>query len=352
MFKAERPTSRRAVMAGLAATAMLPGARVLAQSTAPSEAMVAAAVKEGTAVWHTSIDLPVAQKMVSAFQAKFPGIRIQLERSGAERVLQRIEQEYASNIRVADVVESSDISMFIGWKKKGWLTRHISPEVAQFWPKDEIDPDGQFATVRAQLSVIAYNTKQVKPEEAPKSFADLLAPKWRMRMVKAHPGYSGTILTSTFATEKALGWPYFESLAKQRVMQVQSASDPPKKVAQGERSIMIDGSEYVVFYLKEGGNPIEVVYPTEGSPLIEGQMAVFAAAPHPNAARLFMDFCFTAECQQLVSDLGGMRSFHPNITLPPGRKKLSEIKLLHVDPVALTASAEEVKKRYTEIFGV
>ena len=67
-----------------------------------------------------------------------------------------------------------------------------------------------------------------------------------------------------------MGWPYFDALAKQRIMQVQSASDPPKKVAQGERSIMVDGSEYVVFYLREAGNPIEVVYASEGSPLISG----------------------------------------------------------------------------------
>jgi iron(III) transport system substrate-binding protein len=347
-----RNFQRRGVLGGLAASALLPGARTLAQSTAPSAELVAAATKEGTAVFHTSIDLPVAQKMVTAFQNKFPGIRIQLERSGAERVLQRVEQEYASNIKAADVVESSDISMFIGWKKKAWLARHIAPDAMQYWPAEQRDPDGQYATVRGQLSVIAYNTKQVKPEEAPKSFADLLAPKWRMRMVKAHPGYSGTILTSTFATANALGWPYFEQLAKQRVMQVQSASDPPKKVAQGERSIMFDGSEYVVFYLKEDGNPIEVVYPTEGSPIIEGQMTVMAAAPHPNAARLFLNFCYTAECQQLVSDLGGMRSFHPDVKLAPGRKKLSEIKTLHSDPTKLTAAADEVKKKYTDIFGV
>lgn len=351
MSVVESRSSRRGLILGVAAGMVGAGAvRVSAQGA--TDQLVAAAGKEGTAVWHTSIDLPVAQKMVGAFQQRYPAVRIQLERSGAERVLQRIEQEYASNIKVADVVESSDVSMFIGWKKKKWLASYVPAEVAKHWPADERDPDGQFATVRAQLSVLAYNTRQVKPEDAPKSFADLLAPKWRNRMVKAHPGYSGTILTSTFATEKALGWGYFEQLAKQRVMQVQSASEPPKKVAQGERSIMFDGSEYVVLYLKESGNPIEVVYPTEGSPLISGQAAVLAEAPHPNAARLFAEYLFSQECQQLMGDAGGMRSFHPLVTLVAGRKPMSEIKVLHVDGNALTAGADEVKKRYTEIFGV
>ncbi len=341
---------RRTLLAMSASAAS--GAAAWAQAAGPSPDLIAAAKKDGTAVFHTSIDLPVAQKMVTDFEAAYPGIRIQLERTGAERVLQRIEQEYASNIKAADVVESSDVTMFLGWKKKGWLASYVPAEVARLWPAEERDPDGQFASVRTQLSVIAYNTRQVKPEDAPKGFADLLAPKWRNRMVKAHPGYSGTILTSTYATAKAMGWPYFDALAKQRILQVQSASDPPKKVAQGERSIMVDGSEYVVFYLKETGNPIEVVYATEGSPLISGQVAVMKEAPHPNAARLFAEYVFTARCQQLMSDLGGTRSFHPDVKLPPGRLPLSQIKVLRSDPNELAASGEEVKKKYTEYFGV
>jgi iron(III) transport system substrate-binding protein len=339
---------RRSAVAGIGAVLAAPA---LAQGSGTAE-LVAAATKEGTAVWHTSIDLPVAQKMVGLFAARYPQVRIQLERSGAERVLQRITQEYASGIKAADVVESSDASMFVDFKQRGWLGKHVPPDVAAHWPADERDRDGTYAAVRGQLSVLAYNTKQVKAEEAPKSFADLLHPRWRMRMVKAHPGYSGTILTSTFATANALGWGYFDELAKQRILQVQSASDPPKKVAQGERSVMVDGSEYVVFYLKEAGNPIDVVYPTEGSPLIAGQMAVMEAAPHPAAARLFCDFVFSAECQQLMSDQGGIRSFHPAVKLPPGRRQLSEIKVLPTDPDALVKAAAEVKRRYTAAFGV
>ncbi len=350
MNKNNAPMHRRTLLALSAAALGTTRAHAQASSAAPE--LIAAATKEGTAVFHTSIDLPVAQKMVTDFQTLYPGIRIQLERTGAERVLQRIEQEYASNIKAADVVESSDVTMFLGWKKKSWLAKYVPSEVARVWPQDEKDPDGQFASVRAQLSVIAYNTKQVKPEDAPRSFADLLAPKWKGRMVKAHPGYSGTIVTSTYATEKALGWPYFDTLAKQRIMQVQSASDPPKKVAQGERSIMVDGSEYVVFYLRELGNPIQEVYATEGSPLISGQVGVMKDAPHPNAARLFAEYVFSLRCQQLMADAGGTRSFHPDVKLAPGRKPLSDIKVLRSIPLELEASVEEVKKKYTEYFGV
>ena len=135
----------------------------------------------------------------------------------------------------------------------------------------------------------------MKPEDAPKSFADLLDPKWAGKIVKAHPGYSGTIMTATYEMSRDLGWDYFEKLAKQRVMQVQSAADPPKKLALGERAIMADGNEYNLIQLKEAGGPVEIVYPTEGTPLIVGPNGIFKAAPNPNAARLFQSFCFTAE---------------------------------------------------------
>ena len=126
------------------------------------------------------------------------------------------------------------------------------------------------ATSRIYLSSIAYNTKLVKPEDAPKSYADLLDPKWAGKMVKGHPAYSGTIMTATFQLVRELGWEYLEKLSKQRVMQVQSSTDPPKKLALGERAVMADGNEYGVVLLKEAGQPVEPVYPTEGTPTISG----------------------------------------------------------------------------------
>src|ERR1043166_3789002 len=298
-----RRLSRRTLLQG--ATALVGSAlatRVLAAAP-PAEpitpARIEAAKKEGKVVYYTSIDLPVAEKIAKAFEAKYPGIAVRTERSGAERVFQRIGQEYSSNIHAVDVVNSSDAAHFIVWKRDGILLPYVPEDVAKY-PAEHRDVDGQFASFRVWLSIIAYNTNLVKAEEAPKSFADLLDPKWKGKIVKAHPGYSGTIMTATYQMQRDLGWTFFEQLAKQNIMQVQSSADPPKKLEIGERAVMADGNEYNIFQMREAGRPVAPVYAAEGSPLIIGPNGIFKSSPNPNAAKLFQSFCFSREAQQLI----------------------------------------------------
>jgi iron(III) transport system substrate-binding protein len=314
--------------------------------------LIDAARGEAKVVLYSAMDLPVGEKLAKAFEAQYPGIEVQVERSGSERLFQRIAQEFASGIRAGDVVNSADAAHFISWKKSGWLLPFVSEDMAKHFPPDYRDPDGMFATSRLWLSSIAYNTGLVKPEEAPRSFKDLLDPKWAGKMVKGHPAYSGTIMTATFQLVRELGWEYLEGLAKQRVMQVQSSTDPPKKLALGERAVMADGNEYNVVLLKEAGQLVEPVYPAEGTPTISGPTGIFATAPHPNAARLFQAWLHTRETQQFFVDFSAQYSVHAQVQSKPGRRKLSDIKLMKEDPSGVEKMADEIKARYARLFRV
>jgi iron(III) transport system substrate-binding protein len=314
--------------------------------------LIEAARREGRVSWYTAVDLPVAERIARAFEAKYPGIAVAVQRTGGERLFQRIGQEYASRIHAVDVVNSSDGAHFIVWRREGLLAPYLPEDVANHYPAEQKDPDGLFASWRLWLCVIGYNTKLVTREEAPKSYADLLDPKWAGKMVKAHPGYSGTIMTATFQIARDIGWQFFERLAQQRVMQVQSSADPPKKIAAGERAVMADGNEYNLVQLKERGETVEPVYAREGTPQIIGPSGVMKDAPNPNAARLLQSFMFSPECQQLMVDWGGLRSFHALVKDKPGRKPLSEIKLMRDDAAAVEQQAEEIKARYTRYFRV
>ena len=135
-------------------------------------------------------------------------------------------------------------------------------------------------------------------------------------------------------------------------MQVQSSTDPPKKLALGERAVMADGNDYNLIQLKERGQPVEIVYPREGTPFITGPTAIFKSAPNPNAARLFQSYLHSREGQQLLVDFARQHSVHAQVTEKPGARKLSEIKLMRNDPAGVEAQAEEIKARYAKIFGV
>jgi iron(III) transport system substrate-binding protein len=351
------PTRRQVLLGSAAAASTLSWPSATLRAAPPStesitSQLVEAARKEGKVIWYTSVDLQVAEIISKAFEAKYPGIAVRVERTGAERVFQRIGQERASNIFACDVAQSSDAAHYIAWKREGILTPCVPEDVAKHFPAQHKDVDGLFASWRVWLCGIGYNTKLVKVEEAPKSFADLLDPKWTGKLVKAHPSYSGTIMTATQQMVRDLGWPYFEKLAKQKVMQVQSAGDPVRKLALGERAIMVDGADYLATLLKEKGEPIEFVYATEGTPLITGPAAIMRYPPNPNAARLFHNWSFTVEAQQLNIDVGGLRSVHALVKERRDRKPLSEIKLMCEDAVEVDRSAEEIKAKYAQIFRV
>ncbi|MEO6841027.1 MAG: extracellular solute-binding protein [Bradyrhizobium sp.] len=348
--------NRRDVIKGGAALGVTAiAASVKAAGPAPvsiTPELIEAAKKEGKVILYSSMDLPVGEKLGKAFEAKYPGMEVQIERSGAERLFQRVAQEYSSNIHAADVINTTDASHIITWKRNGWLAPFVSEDMTRHFLPAYRDPDGMSATSRIYLSSIAYNTNLVKPEDAPKSFADLLDPKWAGKLVKGHPAYSGTIMTATFQLVRELGWDYFEKLSKQRVMQVQSSTDPPKKLSLGERAVMADGNEYGVVLLKEAGQPVEPVYPTEGLPTISGPTAIFLSAPHPNAARLFQAWLHTRETQQFFTDFTAQYSAHAEVISKPGRRKLSDLKLMKEDPAGVEAMAEEIKTRYAKLFKV
>jgi len=348
--------SRRDILKGSAAIAACAFAAPARAAPPPAQAitpaLIAAAKKEGQVTWYTSADLQLAALVGKAFEQKFPGITAHVERAGGERIFSRVAQEYASGIHVADAVSTGDAAQFLVWKREGKLAPYVCEDVAKYIPEESRDADGCYATVRSSLCVIAYNTELVKRGDAPRSFADLLDPKWKGKIVKGHPSYSGTVMTATFQIVRELGWGYLEKLSHQDLLQVQSATDTPKRVVRGERAIMADGNESNVLLLKEAGKPIEVVYATEGTPTIVQPSGIFTAAPHPNAARLFHSFLFTPEGQQLFVDAGGLRSVHSLVKDKPGRTPLSSIKRWKDDPAGVEAQGEEIKRHYSQIFHI
>ena len=323
---------------------------VLAGPAFAQDARLEAARKEGKVVWYTSLALPSAEKVAKLFEAAYPGIKVEVHRTGSQRVLQRVMQELQANIKNADVLHTSDAGHFVLLKEKKLLMKYTPAGVEKFPPGFK-DRDGYHYGLRATVSVIAYNPKVIPPAEAPKTWKDLLDPKWKGKMVTAHPGYSGIIATHVLALVNLHGWDYFKQLAQNKLMLVQSAVDPSGVVASGERPVAVNGGDYTFAQTRRKGNPVEIVYPKEGVPLIVSPTAITSFAPHPNTARLFTDFIFTREVQQVLADSEDLYTGHPEVKYPADKPKLHELKLLESDPDELERRTEEIRKRFVEFFG-
>ena len=321
-----------------------------AAAAAAQDPRLEAARKEGKVVWYTSLALSSSEKVAKLFETAYPGVKVEVHRTGSQRILQRMMQELSSNIRNVDVVHTSDAGHYVLLKEKKLLMRYTPAGVDAFAPGFK-DRDGFHYGLRATVNVIAYNTKMIAAAEAPRTWKDLLDPKWRGRLVTAHPGYSGVIATHVLALVHLNGWDYFKALAQNKPMLVQSAVDPSGIVASGERPVAVNGGDYTFYQAKKKGNPVEIVYPKEGVPLVVSPSAITSFAPHPNAARLFTDFVFSRDVQQVLADTEGLYTGHPQVTYPADKPRLADLKLLTVDAEELEKRNEEIKTRFVEFFG-
>ena len=344
--------SRRSIPAfvAVATLAALVAGLVTAGNAQTPNRHLEAARKEGKVVWYTSLVLPSAERVAKLFETAYPDVKVEVHRTGSQRILQRVMQELQANIKNVDVVHTSDAGHYVLLKEKKLLAKYTPAGVDAF-PAGFKDKDGYYYGLRATVNAITYNTKMVPAAEAPKTWKDLLDPKWKGKMVTAHPGYSGVIATHVLALVHLHGWDYFKQLAQNQLMLVQSANDPSTVVTSGERVVAVNGGEYSAYQLKKKGNPLEIVYPKEGVPLVVSPTAITSFAPHPSAARLFTDFTFTREVQQVMADSEGLYTGHPDVTYPADKPKLKDLKLLTVTPEELEKRNEELKKRFVEFFG-
>jgi len=143
--------------------------------------LIAAAQKEGSVVFYSSYDVAVGEVFRKGFEAKYPGVAVAgRARRLPERIFSRVAQEYESGIHAVDVIDSADATHLMFWKRKGLLAPYV-PEGIDRWPPGMRDPDGFYAADRASLTVIGYNTKLVKPEDAPKAMPIFSIPNGRAR---------------------------------------------------------------------------------------------------------------------------------------------------------------------------
>jgi iron(III) transport system substrate-binding protein len=330
--------------AGIAAALLVGGLPVRADEA------LDLAKKEGKVMWYTSIGLPIAQKMCGIFNAKKLGVECEVHRDGSGKLYSRWIQEARSGIYTADVLHTSDLSHFIALKNQHALMAYRPKGTENFNPAFW-EPTNAWGVLRASVYLPCYNVNKVKAEDVPKSWKDFLKPMWQDKLVNAHPNYSGFVSEGMGVLVDLYGWEYLDQLAALKPRVVQSAIDTVTFVVRGEALMSVGGTGYEVFGAIQKGEPIKAIYPVEGLPFIASPNAILAKAPHPNAAKLFTDWLFTIEAQQIMVD-DGLYSGHPGVKYPKGQVPLKEIKLLVLPPEKSTKMEKPLQERFRLKFGV
>ncbi len=341
---------RRTLMAGVAAPLLLPTRAAHAQAALASMTsdLLEATKKEGSVTFYTSDEEVMATQLAKAFEAAHPGIRVAMVRATAETLLKRIGDDQNAGQVQADVITTNDVRSLILFRRSGWLVPYI-PEPVRRWTEAARDPAGFYAIQNGTLIVIGYNTRRVPTDQAPKGYEDLLTRRWHAKLVKVHPRESGIALTAAFLLNRELGWIFWERLSQQSVLHVGTEAEAPAKLASGERLAMVDATEQAALRLRASGAPIEIVHAKEGTPLVPSGTAMFKEAPHPNAARLFVEWLMGREAQQLVVNAGA-RSYHPDIREAADRAPIAALKLWTADPILLAVESELIKQIYDRFF--
>lgn len=322
-----------------------------AASSAWAAGDLAAAKKEGKVVWYSSLSLPIAQELCNTFNQNKVGFECVLHRSGSGKLFTRWLQEAKSNIYEADVLHTSNPGHFVQLQKEGALIKY-RPKGAEKFPNEFKEAEGHWTVLRSFVYIPAYNKTKIKASDVPKSWLDLLDPKWADgKLVNAHPSYSGAVSTGMAMLVKKFGWEFMDKLAAQKPRVVQSAVDTTTYLVRGEALLASGSGSYVNFNAKKKGEPIEMIVPKEGVPFISSPQAIFKKAPHPNAAKIFSDWLFSLEAQQILADRG-LYVGHSDVKYPAGLVPLSKLKLMTLDPEEGSKMTKPIRDAFRKKFGV
>src|SRR4030088_671933 len=350
---------RRDVICGAAAVLAVGMGRNGSAQSAPSmtpleKELYDAAKKEGGELtWYTAhSDDITAQALGRSFESLYPGIKVNVLRTTAQVAYQRITQEIKASAIQCDVLSSTDLGHSVELKAKAAFEKYVpetSSKVLDIYKG--YDPDGYYFVTSAGLIGIGYNTTKVKEADAPKNWTDLLDPKWKDNIALGHPGFSGYVGTWALTLRNQYGWQFFEKLVKNNPRVGRSINDTVTMLNAGESAVAGSGPATPLRETVRKGNPLAMVYPTDGSVLIIAPSSIMKVRKHPNASRLFMEFLMSPGASQIWVEHFN-ESIRPEVSAYEGAKSAKDLKIIRPTVAEITKGVPEVISQWRETFGV
>ena len=315
-------------------------APVLARAATPE--VIEGAKKEGEVVWYGGGSGEINEVHAKNFSKKYPFLQVKKTRIQSQRLLVRFEAESKAGKHIADIVRTTDWYIDI-FKQKGLLMKYESPERKAFINELK-DRDGYYTALYKQLHAIAYNTRMVRKQDLPRSYDGLLDPKWKGQLGLEDAAYVWFVNLLKIKGESQ-GIEFMKKLARQNVSLRSGTTLLTNLVVAGEIPLVIDIYAYTVDRAKKSGAPIDfhVVEPAIVHTITGG---ISKNAPHPNAAKLFMDYLLSEEGQRtyLSESLEPARTGMDPAWVPKGIK-------LYVNNPEIGDKIGYYQKLFADIFG-
>src|ERR687892_421921 len=312
---------------------------------AQSKEVLEGAKKEGQLVFYAGIPLPDAQAILSALERKYPFLKTTFYRATGSALVSRIQTEQRAGTHIWDVMNSTGFEPYV-LVEQGYFAKYDAPERKSF-PEGHKDNDGYWATMYTSPMIVTYNTQLVSPGELPKDYFDLLQPKWKGRLALDSSDLEWYAnLRKIWGTEKAQK--FLQGLRAQDVRLVQGRTLLTNLLSGGEVSVLVNNFLQNAIEAKRKGSPVEIL-PLDPVISAAGLVGINKLAPHPNAAKLFIDFVLSKEGQELIvkTDRSSVRK---DVTGNP----LDLIKNVRVVPSDLSLGKDYIRVRdeYREFLGI
>ena len=310
----------------------------------PDAKLIEGAKKEGQLVWYTSLILPHSTPIVVRFEKIYPFIKTKIIRVGGGTQLNKILLETRGGLNAWDLSTSRG-EIYLPLREKGLLAPYRSPETNMI-PADLKDREGYWTAIYVTPNVLGFNTHLVKKEEVPKTYEHLLRPEWKGGRISIDvEGWallSG--LSREWGREKTVN--YLRRLAAQNPHIIRGQTTRANLLAAGEFPLAISYGQFFEEHEKKGGPvgwvPLEPVV-TQVYPIM-----LAAKAPHPNAAKLFIDFALSKQAQEMIRDFSRIPT---RTDVSPVQPRLIQYRRVVENPEGLT-NLDATIKLFNEIFGL
>lgn len=338
---------------GTLAAATLAAPWMARAQTANLNALYDAAKKEGELTWYTVPQTSeVAEKMGRTFTARYPGVKVNVVRTTAQVAFQRLNQDLKAGTANCDVFTSTDLAHYVDLKGRNLLAKYLPAAVARQDKRvQNLDADAYFHASSCFMMGLVYNTKKISAADAPKSWNDLVDPKWSGPVV-AHPAYSGAAGAWCIEMRKLYGDAWFKKLAANKAHVGRSTIDAVTSVISGEATISA-GPMSLAARSASRGNPVATLAPKEGPVMILAPSGIMASTRRPNASKLFMEWMLGSEDTERISVEEFSVPLRAGAKPAPGVLGLGDARpLLAPTPPQMVVQIPKVIDLWKDAFGV